>query len=159
MVQKIHWEYTTYFYDVIFLSYFFYLLIFCLWSIFCLWLTLYLCLCSSCSVQASDHQGTLFLPYSKAQQGFTPLGSDPQTHVAPHIHAFISRISQVFFLFFFSIGVFESLFFSLPPFSLLRITVVYFRLGLWAGWVFSDSLSLSVYSPCQFPWATFLWRL
>ena len=98
---------------------------FCLWSILCLWMitahtdsvSLACALAAPLSAQAPDLQGTLSLPYSQAQRGLTPLGSDPHTHLAPHIHSFILWISQVL----------SPLSPSPPPFFLLCVPWVIFR--------------------------------
>lgn len=61
-------------------------------------LTLYLCLCSSffaLAAQAWKLLAALFLPYSRAQQGLAPPGSDPHTLLARCIHLLISWISRV----------------------------------------------------------------
>lgn len=78
--------------------YFFLLTVFSVSEWLLLILTLYLCLCSSCSTLSTSTgpPGHLVSPaQQKAQQGLTPLGSDPHTHLAPHIHLFILWMSQV----------------------------------------------------------------
>ncbi|XP_056907536.1 phosphatidylinositol phosphatase PTPRQ-like [Takifugu flavidus] len=47
------------------------------------------------AAQALKLPAALFLPYSQAQQGLAPLGSDPNTHLARCIHLFILWISRV----------------------------------------------------------------
>lgn len=86
--------------------------------------------CASVTVlaaQASKLLATLFLPYSRAQQGISPLGSDPQTHLARCIHLFILWISRVL-----------SCLSSLCPSSLLCVPCLIFR----TGWVFPRILSV-----------------
>lgn len=127
----------------------FFLLTFCSWSILCLILTLYLCLCSSYSTlsQAPDLQGILSLPHSQAQQGLTPLGSDPHTHLAPYIHSYILSISQVLsplspsstLLFLLCVQCVMminrmSILSLVPPFFIVWVFLLCASLCLWLGW-------------------------
>lgn len=84
------------------------------------WLCISACaLAAPLSAQAPDLQGTLSLLYSQAQQGLTPLGSDPHTHLAPYLHSFILWISQ-------DLPPFYP---SSPPFFSALCTMHYFRRG------------------------------
>lgn len=92
----------------------------------------WLCISACASVTALAAQAlkllaALFLPYSQAQQGLAPLGSDPHTHLARCIHLFILWISRVL-----------SCLSSSCPSSLLCVPCLIFG----TGWVFPRILSV-----------------